>query len=223
MQVYHNRRAAHQLRLIVTLLSPSLLSVGGAMVLTGIALGVPAISFLEGSQLLFDFFYGPYGLVTVMRDSPVVFIDLPRTILAQPWAYNATVLIFSTIIGLTVFLALQLINRATSGVTSPVLAVRHAAPRFKQSVEKEEGVRLVARALVSLIWVMYIFVTIKIVWPFCLLAVRTGIDDFGSPRGWEYLLLGSALFVAAFHVHVVALRLIALRPRLFGNADVAYT
>jgi hypothetical protein len=79
--------------------------------------------------------------------------------------------------------------------------------------------RFGARLLVLAAWLTYIFVTAKIILPFCALAVRLGGDLLLAWQGFAYLLFGIALFVGALHVHIIFLRLFMLRPRVFGNDD----
>ena len=62
----------------------------------------------------------------------------------------------------------------------------------------------------------------KIILPFCILAFRTGVDYPFTRMGTEYNLIGVGVLLLAFHVHVILLRLLMLRVRIFGARPELY-
>lgn len=211
----------YQRQLALQLLTPSMASGFLVAILTLVALAVPAWSFVEDSQPLFEFFYGAQGVVTSLQGSSADTEPLWTSLVALPAAYNAAIVLVSIGVGIVVFIALQLVNRITGGVAS-LLAVRSVRPSFKKVVEKEIEIRFAVRGITAVLWLLYWFVSVTVLWPFCILCVRTSIGQFPSGQGWGYVVFGFGLFALVLHLHVVFLRLIALRPRLFSTSVVAY-
>jgi hypothetical protein len=79
--------------------------------------------------------------------------------------------------------------------------------------------RFGTRLLVLAGWLTYIFVTARIILPFCALVVRRGGDLLWGWQGCAYVLFGVALLLLVLHLHTVFLRLFMLRPRVFGDDD----
>lgn len=82
---------------------------------------------------------------------------------------------------------------------------------------REALMHLGLRALIVLAWFIFIKVSLSVLLPYALAAANI------ASRSWSfdsagYALLAGVVIYADVYVHAVFLRLIALRPRLFGTA-----
>lgn len=213
--------SGYQLRLLLLLVSPSVLS--GSLVAFGtlLALAVPSRNFLEDSQPLFEFFYGSYGIVTAIESTRTGTTAM-SSIFADAMAYNVAVLLFSTVVGFVVYLILQVINHLTSGVASPFAELKAAQPADRPRIRRAIAQRLAVQIVTLVCWCLYWFAFIVAIWPFSILAIRTGIGQLFALHAVWPILTGVLVFMLAAHLHIVFIRLLALRPRLFGNPELIY-
>jgi hypothetical protein len=200
------------------LLTPSLLSGYATFFVVLIVLGVSAWSYVSQGELLHDYLFGPYGIVTTMLYAPDFFAVFRRTIVNNPLTYDAFILVCALLIGVFVFELFEALRRFSSG-TSVVWYEFHAnTPQAKEAL-KETLARTLARCSGAIGLVLYGLFLANILTPFCILMVQNGIDQLSSS-----FLLAIGTFVLSFlylalslHVVVVLIRLSLLRPRLFGG------
>lgn len=200
------------------LLTPSLLSGYITFFVVLIVLGVSAWSYVSQGELLHAYLFGPFGIVTAMLYAPDFSAVFRRTIINNPFTYNAFILVCALLIGVFVFELFEALRRFSSS-TSVVWYEFHAdTPQAKEAL-KETLARMAARCLGAIGLVLYGLFLANILAPFCILMVQNGIDQLSSS-----FLLAVGTFVLSFlylavslHVIVVLVRLSLLRPRLFGG------
>jgi hypothetical protein len=96
----------------------------------------------------------------------------------------------------------------------------HAEGRGKRTVWSVLSGRAPARTLSLLGWALYGAFFFSTLLPFCLLAVEQGCESIQLHDGLHGALLcamGVVLLACALHWQVIFMRLVALRPRVFGG------
>jgi hypothetical protein len=200
------------------LLTPSLTSGYITFFIALAVLGASVWSYLAQGEFLHDYLFGPFGVVTVMLYAPDFFAVFRRTIVNDPFTYNAFILICALLIGVFVYELFEALRRF-SNTTSVVWYEFHTnTPQAKEAL-KETLVRTVARSAGAIGLVLYALFLVNILVPFCILMVQNGIDQFSYELAAAIgTILASFLFLAiSLHVVVVLVRLSLLRPRLFGG------
>lgn len=76
--------------------------------------------------------------------------------------------------------------------------------------------KLLARLAVLLVWLAFVRFTIHIVLPYFVAVVNFASGSVGLFNNVAYTCLGFIVLASCIHIHAVFLRLLALRPRLFG-------
>src|SRR5690606_2636760 len=99
---------SQQLRFSLLLLTPSLVSGLAAIIITALALALPAWSFVEDNPFLYEFLYGEDGLVTALNGSPESASTLWSSLVSLPASYNISIVLIAAGLGLATFLTLQL-------------------------------------------------------------------------------------------------------------------
>lgn len=207
----------YQARLTSLLLSPSLLSFSFCSFLSLAILTVSNWSYLSQGSL-HTYIFGPYGLTTVLEKSSNA-LSAVNGVFSSPTAYNFAVPIFALFIGLMVYVLLQGIDHITAEATGRVDEVTYVNDaQIKKQMRKQVELRAVLKIATMLTWFIYLIFFARVLVPFAILLGR--IDTMhvwtweNAGRGLGALLL----LIAAFHIQVIFLRLIVLRPRVFGGA-----
>lgn len=196
------------------------------MVCTLFALVIPVSanwSVILKNLPFYDYFFGPTGTVTDLQTvtglesqsplgSALSSEQLQHTILVVGWAILGAVL---------VFVAIKAITALVASATMTLKELTAAETPAKHQVEREIGRRVTIRAVVIGVWALYILLFIKAILPFAILASQIGLSQ-GRPisTGAYYLMFAGLLLFSSLHVHVIMLRLLLLRPRVFGGRDV---
>lgn len=207
-------------RLTLILLSPSLLSGALAVFLSGIIVTATAWSTVNPSSVLHGYLFGEYGFTATLKsaDNPLSALN---GALASPAAYNVAVLLFAAFIGLFVYVLLEGIGRVSGEATGhldEVELVTNADERAR--MKKLLGLHATLRIIMLATWLIYIAFYVRLLAPFAVELAR--LDTFDA---WSWLQIGSVsasflLLLVLFHVHVIFLRLLFLRPRLFGLQNI---
>lgn len=207
----------HQKRLALILFTPSLIS-GSITIL--LALGLNAYSawtFIRDNELFNGLFSGAYGLHAYFGDASYGVSAWSNAFISSPAAYYILVGGVSIAAGLAVFTLLQvagLIGRESQELLRDTPANR---------VNKHEALGRLGLRMVSIVgWTLYAAFFISTLLPFTTLLNELGVEVIGEGKtvGWVQCALSLVLLMCAIHLHVVLIRLIALRPRLFGGAGI---
>jgi hypothetical protein len=181
-------------------------------------LGGKVMAFLPGNETLYNYIYGEDGLLRLLENSNSSIVDFYQQVTASSWSYVAFVVLIALTIGASIYLVTQLINRLIYDIDS-TWHIWSADPHLLASGVRDIMLRTLFRIGMVVLWLGYWYITVKVIWPFCAIAVNAGIDVFPSADAMVYVFgYGLVLFVVALHLHVVFLRLIALRMRLIGTS-----
>lgn len=207
-------------RLASILLGPSLLSASVSVILAGGIVGATFWSYSAAGGGLHQYLFGPYGLTTVFQHSANA-LSAVNGVFSSPVAYDVAVAVFALFIGLLVFVFLEgadHVSAKAAGALNEVNYITNA--RIKKQVEKQAEIRLGLRLATLVVWICYLVFFARVIVPFAILIARDDHGAMWSIRNfWSACLSGLVLFIA-LHVHVILMRLLVLRPRLFGGEDV---
>jgi hypothetical protein len=192
----------NQSQLLRMLFRPSLISCVGMVTGAGIVLAVMNWSRFHAQPFFEIYFSGEYGLWSVLRSLNVFLGQAADSIVA----YNVAVICFSALVGLTLYLVVESVHHmaGTAHLHAKGITFGHG---------REVSLRLGLRLICITVWLGYIVLFVKVIVPFCNWLVNGTVRPLGPE-----LLYGTLAFTvlcAAFHVHVLCLRLLVLRPRVF--------
>jgi hypothetical protein len=206
----------HQRRLAKLLLRPSIFSSTLTILLAIAILGISIWPYTANNLILSQYIYGPYGIVTVMEKSSDI-ANFTAAFSVSPLTYNLLILGVAILIAAGVYAILQSISKIIVGSYDTWHAI-HDAGSSVQSVEREIGARLTVRLLSLSLWIAFIFFFMGLVLPYCIFITRDGIDHL-LHLDWKVLngLVGFTILAVSLHFHVIFMRLIVLRPRVFGG------
>jgi len=209
-----------RLRLAFIFIRPSVFSFTATLIASGVIIAAISWSYIVSMPAVQDYFFGKNGASTVLAKAPDVFSALRTVFFSQPSSYNVFILFGAIAIGLIVYLILQLFTRAATDVSSLWHQVATAQGETKKDIEQEIELRIGFRAGTLALWIGYIIVFVKLLLPYIILIEQFGVTNFATATGWWYGLLGFGLLAASLHVHIIFLRSMLLRPRVFGGQNL---
>lgn len=209
-----------QLRLSLLLLRPSLLSLMVSGALAALFLVAVNWAFVVHSSALYTYFFGEYGLVTVLQQSPAGFGGMFGEVLTHPTARDALSYAFIFALGVVVYAVLSGLNALFAGALG-TWAEWRALPGMRHQIHVAATERLFFRFTMLVLWAVYGWVFLRLLLPFSVSAARFGIATISDWPGPAYVGAGFMALVLSLHLHVIFARLMALRPRLFFSADAA--
>jgi hypothetical protein len=198
------------------LLRPSVFS-GSIMSLLAIALvSVSNWSYLLEHFFFYDYFFGPEGFVTDINNTAATdgLHDISAFI-GQSASYNILIIIVAILVGLIVYTVLQVLGR----IANDASATWESLHAQTISGAREIGIRWIIHIVVAFAWLVYVLLFINVILPFCILAAQVGIRQLWSPAGLAYVAFGTLLTFLGLHMHVIFIRLLLLRARVFGGND----
>jgi NADH:ubiquinone oxidoreductase subunit 3 (subunit A) len=202
------------------LLRPSVLSACLSLLAGVIILGVANGSDVLKTFFFYDYFFGSDGLVTQLqpRSGDESVID---AFFGSSLTFNVIIIGVALLLGIGTYALLALWGRAGSTTTMQELRAADGVSRSAMRMEFQR--RLKIRLIVGIIWFIYFQISIKVLLPFCILASQVGIKALWDASGILYIVFALVLFATAVHVHVILLRLFALKPRVFGSKEAMLT
>jgi hypothetical protein len=196
-----------QSRLFVLLLKPSLFSGIATLAVTLFVIGVNNWPYFTYTTALYPLLYGDFGVVTALEQSPALTKGVQDTLENNPVVYCRIVSVAAILTGWGAFLVIRGIKNGTHTIES------------LENTEERKGTlqQIGERTGILVIWVLYAFISVNILFPYCLLLSRIGADVITSAQGVLMNIGAFILFTLVLHVHIIFLRLFLLRPRVFGG------
>src|SRR5688572_18131033 len=74
------------------------------------------------------------------------------------------------------------------------------------------------RLVITVAWIIYSVIYAQFIVPVSTIGFST-VESNGWTAGWFHILLGFILLLVTTHLHVIFLRLLMLRPRVFGGEE----
>lgn len=208
-------------RLFWLLLKPSLSSGWVTLFGAGLIMASSGWLYLSHNAAFYDYFFGPNGVNTLLLRLPNTGVLLRTWLLGNTATYYIALVVTAVIAGLTVFAILQGVRRLMQQSSFSWNLLRSHSSQASAEIHAL-FVRLALRVLSCLGWSVYIVLSTAVLMPFALLLLQSGIDAISTDTLVGLLNIAEC-FVALLifiHVHIVFLRLVLLRPRLFGTRDI---
>lgn len=199
------------LRLLCT---PSAFSAVSCVAVALALLSASSWSYLFYNQPLYDRIFGAQGLSATLQS-----IDDIRSssgiLFSGPLVYNLIIILQAAVLGIAVYFGLILIHLAYSSAKTTFITLIKSDPAAKKALELELWEHILLRLTVFVAWCFYLLVFVKIVIPFAGLTVQAMLEGL-SWQSLSYAFGGFVILVIALHIQVMLVRLLMLRPRLFG-------
>lgn len=190
-------------RLFLLLLKPSFVSLMTVIITAlGVTIAVNG-SYFTYNETLYPILYGEFGAITALERSPGLVDGVVEGFSTNPIIYGTVVLVLAIVAG---WIAFHLIHTIRSSAAASDTPDHHT---FAQ--------RVIAHCVVGTMWLLYSFVSIATLIPFCLLYSRIGAESILTLEGALYVTSSYLGLLVIFHIHIVFARLFLLRPRVFGG------
>lgn len=205
-------------RLLRLLLLPSTLSFFASLLITVALLLLINRSYVTHSELLYGYFFGKQGAVTALQSSSSTGSALSHILFGSSYTYYVLVLIIAVVVGALVYLTLGIFDRVKGNLSTAWWGLHDDNQAFAKAMRTEVRTQAGVRITSFIIWIIFWTFSLKVVLPFCMLSFRTGVSQqIGWNASGEVALAIGVLWLCV-HVHVVLLRCMTLRLRVFGGA-----
>jgi hypothetical protein len=196
---------------MLLLLKPSLASFMLTIIAAAGLLGAANWAFITSNPFLYEFFFGPGGVVTAFESSPGF-----QAADAPPLMYYIGVSVAAIVGGGVLFFILRGLHQLLRTMTSS-----HQQTQLEQYrhhvLSQELGGRIAFRAGVFIVWVGYTALFLQFFLPFGVLMSRIGAEQLDTPEGWLRNVWAFVIVWFCLHLHIIFARLFVMRPRLFGG------
>ena len=197
-----------QSRLFSLLLMPSFMSGLLTIIAAVVIIGVTNWPYFTYNDTFYTILYGDFGAITALEKTPSLTLGIEEMFGKSPIFYAVVITLASVIASLIVFLVVRGARKSIGSIVS--LGNGNTRNGILQTV----GLRM---AIVT-IWAVYILLSVKVIIPLSLFYSRIGAEILPAAEGAAMALGSLALCIVCLHLHVVLLRLLILRPRVFGGA-----
>jgi len=211
-----------QLRLIGYTLLPSLISGALCLVASISFLLLTNRAFVTHSPLLYHYFFGSQGLVTTLPKISLFNVtDWWHLLYTNATGRHVVTYLLILLVTLVVFSILEGSSFAITEVASNVKELKIARRWHFRLLTWELWERAVGRVVMALAWLGYGVIFVHVLVPLCVDNARYGLatataDNHGSILR---ITLSMGALALALHLHIVCLRLLMLRPRVFGGVE----
>jgi hypothetical protein len=207
-------------KLTTLLLLPSLFSGSFAVFLSAAIITFTNWAYVSPSNPSYGHLFGPYGLTTIFQESTNALAAI-NGIFSSPLAYNLSVILFALFIGLLIYVLLEGVDHIAASAHTAISEVELINdPVVKKRMKVESEVRLGLRAGSLVVWIIYLIFFARVIVPLCILLGRLDTNHLLSGVNILKILGAFALLTLALHIHAIFMRLLVLRPRLFGQQNV---
>jgi hypothetical protein len=199
---------------------PSLLS-GGIVTLGALAvLGYDAWLYLSHNQQYYDVVFGPYGLKSFGWQPAEGFSAWKQLFFASSVSYYIVLLAVATAVGLLTFSVLQLSGLVVRSSVELLQTARDKEAAHKRA--REEMIHRLLLRMTSLVgWALYAAATVSVLLPASVILSQIGVEEMlgGKIVGLVLSVAAFITFVLVLHLHAIFMRLVVLRPRVFGGEN----
>lgn len=205
----------HKQNPMIQVMLPSTISGLASLAVAILTLAVTTFYYYVGSGMIYNLIFGKNSSVELVAQSRGSVDTLTNTVFGNLVLNKILYFGFWMMVGLLVYLLLYILIK---GLSSAAADIEQAGYKNSRIVEMKQAIagRLAIRAILIVAWVIYWVAFIRTVLPFSILAARDGATLFPNLSGWFYLLVGALALTAALHVHLIFVRLIALKTRLLA-------
>lgn len=205
--------SGHDAKLFGLLLMPSWLStIIGATISLGIVVYTLVSAHYRGSNAQLTFLnYGKPGLDATTQ-------SVSNRLASNELLANLPLFIFWALVGAVVYMFAINIFTAFKYVAEVTDEIEHYENVNRRQLIRVAVEKLAIRLGVLLVWIPYVLLFFSWVVPYGIAASLAASADFPSFSSGAIATLAVIILFAAIHLHVVLLRLLTLRVRLFSSA-----
>ena len=179
----------------------------------GVIVATVIISNFQGSSLQQEIFEAKAGHAS---DSVINFKAVTDNLASNSFISNLPLFLFWAALGVIVYLFATGLWGGLSKAEELREELEYVnAPREK--LLKEGFISMLIRMLCLGLWIGYLEVFLKVLLPYALAAAHVAAVNLASFTGIGYVLLAFAVLFVALQLHVVFMRLVWLRLRVFGE------
>ncbi|HEU5187859.1 MAG TPA: hypothetical protein VFT87_05160 [Candidatus Saccharimonadales bacterium] len=210
------KAASYDIKLFGLALTPSIFSGIASIVLSAVFVGSIILDvYFKGSFLPVVFFDWGNMAVSDMGDTTYGIVLQDATNKLSAFAVWALFALFIIVVAASVY---GIIHNASH------LRQELADQRLnRKRIALEALERLAVHAVTFILWALYTWMFFTFIFVYVVAASATGAADLPQFRGIGFISVALLVLIAALHVHVVFLRLLFLRPRVFGSANYIVT
>lgn len=208
----------HRLKLIALMIEPSTFSGIAVFLLASLIIIAANFSYLLRSGLFYDALYGKGSPVDLIQTSRTSFGAINQTVLGNPTLNKVLFFAFWMMIGLFVYATITTFGQSVVETEEELHSIAYVHAR-KQLIKRNIVLHVAVRLGCLVITLLYTWLFWRLLMPFCILSSRVGLSSLSNVFGWIYLALGITVMVMSLHAFVIMGRLVALRPRIFGEWD----
>lgn len=203
-----------QSRLLFILLRPSMISFFCTSIFAGATLLGSSWTYLKTQSFFSIYLSGEYNLRTLLGEINTAVGHTLDKILS----YNILVVSAALLAGLIVYVLLQSLTHMHEEISSSFSQIEYTN-QDKASAEKELERRIGLRVATAVAWLLYAFVFFDIIVPFTAAIVTKNSMHLNVLDSIYNFLIFLGLWLAT-HIHIIFLRLLLLRPRVFGANNI---
>jgi len=144
--------------------------------------------------------------------------SIAQTLDRNVFISNLPLLLFWCLVGFVVYMFAANVVSAVQQAAEFRQELDHYANLNRRQMIRYALEKLAIRLAVLVLWVPYILMFFGRIVPYVIASALASSPQVASPSGLSYAILAIVVGFVTIHVHVVLLRLLALRPRLLSNA-----
>ncbi|MDB5186203.1 MAG: hypothetical protein JWL85_726 [Candidatus Saccharibacteria bacterium] len=200
------------------LLKPSFASLLACFSVAGVVLITSMLLYTSKNGLLYEYMFGKHSSAEMIQSSANSMAAFSEAMFNNAALNDVLFFVFWMLLGCIVYLVLAGFG-FTLSLAGKTLHELHYVNIQRKITDDDPFTKVALRSLVILMWFVYSVFFFKILLPFSILSGQIGISNLYDLDGWLYVGLAFAVLIASLHLHVVLLRLLMLRPRVFGGSD----
>lgn len=202
-------------RLILTPSTFSLFATVGCSLFILLAAG---FSYASNTGLFYDYLFGSDSSTKLIEESQSTLALFNDTVFGNPLLNKILFLIFWMVVGLVVYLLITGIGAGANSAEEIIEQSKYVHAQTGQ-IHKEAEIKLAIRLVAIGLLVIFGAVFIKVLLPFSILCARIVASNIHDPLGWLYAVLGFIVLGCSFYLMTVGIRVVALKPRVFGGSE----
>jgi hypothetical protein len=199
--------------------SPSLASGLFALLGSSLFLLIANSWVLQSDGFLTDLILGTNSSFGLIQAAEQTTFELSELTLGNPLLNKVLFFLFWMMVGLVVYAVLSTLGITIKDFANAAEDV-HIVKTRKTHLDQSFWLKIAVRVSGSIALIFLYILSAKLIVPFSTLAGQAWLGSLDSFVGWFYGLLGFIVLALSLHILVIVLRLVFLKPRLFGGWDV---
>lgn len=207
-----SRAASYDLRLLGLALTPSIFSSIFCVVFTLLLVGGLVIDVrLKDSFLHIIFFDWSNMSIGQTGDTTFAIVMQDLSNRASAFVVWALFAVFIIVVCGAIYQTVRNLKSLNTELTDQYLIRKTILSRVLQ--------RLGVHAATVVVWALYGWLFFAFIVPYVIAASLVGAVTFPTLEGIGYIIVATVIISLALHLHIVFLRVLLLRPRVFGSAN----